>query len=332
MTQEIGSPQQLAFDAAAFPVAERIERYRAIYGIGAEVAATGPAPSVKFQGWRLDRAILYERWLNDIGHVRPAANLARYGMSHWTVTLVLEGWVAVDLGMGLRQIAPGEVLFVDTKTAFRNDARHAHIATLSIAEDRLEEILGPMSGLHGSVIAAREAQLYDQFIRSLLATLPTLHSAALPALTSTLGMILRAALDIGRQTSIGVSANLQTLRLAAFRKLVDGRLGDVGFGTEAAIAESGLSRASLYRLLHPYGGLAAYLRNRRLDYLRRALSDPDERRGLSVLAREAGFRDESQASRAFTVRFGVRPSAYRSAVTGTAATDARFRIWQDDLR
>ena len=331
MKRDTSAPELLAFDTELLPPNERLDRYRAIYDIGAEVTATGPAPSVWFQGWRLDRAILYDRRINDIGHVRTNAKLDGYGLTHWTITVVLDGWIAFDLGDGPRQVRPGELLLIDTNMAGRNDARHAHIATLSIAQDRLEEIIGPLGHLHGTVISVEEGRLYADFVRSLLATLPTLHWGALPAVTSTLGMILRAALDMRSDGGGRSSSTQQTLRLAQFRSLVDARLSDAAFGTEAAIEESGLSRATLYRLLHPQGGLAAFIQYRRLEQIRRHLSDPNQSRSFAEIAGTAGFRDEGQASRAFKARFGIRPTAYRAAMTQADAQE-QFRAWQQDLR
>lgn len=331
MTRDTPAPQELSFDTGAFPPAERLDRFRAIFGIGAEVMATGPAPRATFQGWRLDRAILYERWLNDIGLSRTTTALPRYGMKHWTVTLVLEGRHALDWGNGLRTLEPGELMFAYTHTPGRSDSRQAHLATLSIADDRLKEAVGPLDGLHGLVVPARHGQLYAGFVRSLLASVSSVDRRALPATTTALGLIIKAALDAHKGTRTAVTADRAVLRLAQVRATIDAHLSDPAFGIDAAVAATGLSRATLYRLLRHEGGLGAYIQRQRLEQIRRALSDRGERRPFGELALAAGFRDEGQASRAFTARFGDRPGAYRSAVVRTEP-DGQFRAWQQDLR
>jgi AraC-like DNA-binding protein len=331
MTPHPPEPEHLAFDTQALPPEERVARYRALYGIGAEIIQTGPAPRVTFRGWRLDRAILYDRRLHDIGHSRAAADLARYGMSHWTATLVLEGRMDFDLGAGEQRIGAGELLFMDTSAPSRNGAHHAHVATLSIAEDRLEELIGPLDGLHGVLIGADNARLYAVFVRSLLETLPMLKARVLPAATAALGGLLRAALDAhGRRDGIAPRSR-DSARLGALRATIDARLGDPDFGAEQVIAEAGLSRATLYRLLRPHGGLAAFLLGRRLEHLRRLLSDPRDHRPFGLIARAAGFRDEGQANRTFLARFGIRSGAYRASVQ-RAEPDDQFRTWQQELR
>jgi len=324
-------PENLSFDTEALPAPERMSRYRALYGIGAEIAQTGPNPRATFRGWRLDRAILYDRRLNDVGHSRAACELHRYGLSHWTATLVLDGRLVFDLGAGERPLGPGDLLFVDTDMPARNDARNAHVATFSVAEDRLEEMVGPLNGLHGLGVGADDARLYGAFVRALLEMLPTLNAAALPAATTALGGLLRASLDAhGRRDGVA-SRSRDAERLAQLRALIDARAGDPDFGPEQAVADAGLSRATLYRLLRPHGGLAAFLLGRRLEQLRRLLSDPGEHRSFGAIARAAGFRDERHANRTFLARFGVRADAYRAGVAH-AVPDDQFRAWQQELR
>ena len=331
MTMRALPPEHLGFDSERLPPAERMIRYRALYGLGAEIIQTGPAPRATFQGWRLDRAILYDRWLNDVGHSRAATDLDRYGLSHWTATLVLDGYFMFDLGDGPRQIGPGELLFVDTNAPSRNEAQHAHIATLSIAEDRLEGLVGALAGLHGLQVEARAARLYRLFVGSLLQALPTLDAAALPATTAALGGLLRAALDAHGRRDLAGAGTRDGARLTALRSAIDARAGDPDFGPDEAVAAAGLSRATLYRLLRPYGGLGAFLLGRRLELLRRLLSDPADRRSFDMLAHAAGFHDEARANRAFLARFGMRPGAYRTAIARAEPED-QFRAWQHELR
>lgn len=71
----------------------------------------------------------------------------------------------------------------------------------------------------------------------------------------------------------------------------------------------GLSRATLYRMFEPYGGLARYITQRRLERAFAKLADAPPARGLiSRTAKEAGFDDPLHFSRNFRRAFGVTPS------------------------
>lgn len=73
----------------------------------------------------------------------------------------------------------------------------------------------------------------------------------------------------------------------------------------------GISRASLYRVFAPHGGIMRYVQERRLIAVRAALSDPLETRKLSRIAADLGFNSEAHFSRAFRQRFGITASDYR---------------------
>jgi len=331
MTSPASRPEHIDFDTEALPPGDRVARYRALYSAGADITQTGPNPRATFRGWRLDRAFLYDRRLNDLGHSRDARDLARYGLSHWTATLVLSGRMAADVGMGLVTLMPGDLLFMNTNAPLRNEAHDVRVATLAMTVERLEDVLGPLDGLHGLVLREVYTRLYDGLVRSLFETLPTLDERTLPGVTKALGGLLHAALEAHGRNDNTVPQSRDSTRLIALQAMIDARLGDQAFGPERVVVEAGLSRATLYRLLRPHGGLAGFVLGRRLEHLRRLLSDPHEHRHFGTIARAAGFSDEGQANRTFMARFGVRPGAYRAAVQ-RAEPDNQFRAWQQELR
>ena len=74
-----------------------------------------------------------------------------------------------------------------------------------------------------------------------------------------------------------------------------------------------VSRATLYRLFEPHGGVASYLRERRLLRIHATLCAPGPRRSLAAIAEDHGFQSAAQFSRAFRAQFGYSPSEAASA-------------------
>ena len=72
-----------------------------------------------------------------------------------------------------------------------------------------------------------------------------------------------------------------------------------------------VSRATLYRLFEPEGGVMHFVQGERLGAVRDALADPLETRTLGRLAETFGFGSPSQLSRSFRNRYGVPPQAWR---------------------
>ncbi|QKC70550.1 MULTISPECIES: helix-turn-helix domain-containing protein [Mesorhizobium] len=97
----------------------------------------------------------------------------------------------------------------------------------------------------------------------------------------------------------------------------------------------GISRATLYRVFAPHGGIMRYVQERRLIAVRAALSDPLETRKLSRIAADLGFNSEAHFSRAFRQRFDMTATEYRqeqieaSKQTQLTSPEVVNRWWVD---
>ena len=84
--------------------------------------------------------------------------------------------------------------------------------------------------------------------------------------------------------------------------------------TPASIAAAaGVSRATLYRVFSPLGGVVAVMQAERLSIAAAQLSEPGDRRSITDIAHASGFVDAAHFSRAFRSRYGLRPTDIRSA-------------------
>lgn len=86
------------------------------------------------------------------------------------------------------------------------------------------------------------------------------------------------------------------------------------FTVEDLCHSLGVSRATLYRLFEPLGGVRAYVQECRLRRCAEALVSPQRAdRRIYEIAYRWGFSNEAHFSRAFKQRFGVPPSQARQA-------------------
>src|SRR5699024_2851857 len=99
-------------------------------------------------------------------------------------------------------------------------------------------------------------------------------------------------------------------RLREVVSYIEDHLDDPGLGVDRLQSAFCVSRATLYRMFSEIGGVARFIRRRRLlaarQYLRRR---PDL--GITWLLYELGFGSERQFQRAFQAEFGVSPSEWR---------------------
>jgi AraC-like DNA-binding protein len=106
-------------------------------------------------------------------------------------------------------------------------------------------------------------------------------------------------------------------RLDSLKRFIERHIDSPALSAELICARSGWSRATVYRLFQAEGGLARYIRRRRLQWAFRQLmrSGPPRPRVLD-LAVECQFASEATFCRAFHRLFGVPPGEVRArAVT-----------------
>lgn len=101
-------------------------------------------------------------------------------------------------------------------------------------------------------------------------------------------------------------------RLLGILDYIDAHLGECELDERMIRDAFGLSRPTLYRLFQALGGVARYIRERRLWLAHRHLQrHPDC--SLTWLLYEVGFASERQFQRAFQARFGMSPAGWRHA-------------------
>lgn len=123
----------------------------------------------------------------------------------------------------------------------------------------------------------------------------------------------------------------------AMRDFIKLNLGDLDLGVDTLRATFHCSRATVYRLFAPQGGVAAFVREQRLlrcfDELTRPAKLP---RTISEVATRWGFENPSHFNRLFKSKFGLPPSGLTprshdhqpSGRRAEAATYvARFHSW-----
>lgn len=317
-------PERLVFDSDQLEPQRRLAGYRDFNGPGAIPSEIGPAFLARISRWRLDRTVLHDRHLNDIVHERSAERAAADEMNHFIVHVVCSGHYEIDTGGGFEPVPEGAIALVDMSRGLRSRARGAHVITVSFALDLMLEVFGSTEGLHGKVSDAASSVLFTDFVRALTRRAPEMSSDMMSGAARALLALLQSAMQITAPRCELSSHDVA--RVSRLKRIIERSLGDPSFGADAVVAQSSLSRATLYRLFKPDGGLRAYIQRRRLDRVRVALSSPDERRPFAAIASAAGFLSEGHCSRQFLSTFGIRPGEYHAQIAAANHGVAERRL------
>lgn len=323
-----------AFDSAGLDPDEAFAQYCSLYASGTDVDRTAPPFFARVRSWRLDRTLLFAREYGGIRHHR-SARVERDGFEHFVLHHVIGGELFSGPFGQAKRVGPGETVVLDTREPMESGAASVRLVTVSLARDAMRAAAGHVDHLHGRHIDRQEGALLAALLRELVEQVPHLSPGAHPAVTRTLVELISLAIN-----PLGASGRLDFYRLEhvrreAVRRVIEANLGTPAFSVQEIVQATGISRASLYRLFEPQGGVARYIQLCRLLQLRDRLDDRTfDVHPLAELAPMVGFSGESHAGRLFKQVFGISPGAYRAAsIRGSQSSSVEMmsRRWDGSL-
>ena len=257
---------------------------------------------------------------------RTAPMIARSGRDNIALLVYAEGGCSLDAEGRTSDVHAGDVCFIDLTQRVGLRAADYRSLTLMLPRTMLQPHVADLDGLHGRVLRKHNPlnSMLVGHLRTLFAEAPALNAAEARAAaggTAALIAALAGASDRGRDTV----ARFQSYRsLYALRRFIEANLANFELGPELICRQFGISRAKLYRIFEPVGGVSFYIHQRRLTRAHELISDPTgASRRIGSIAAMCGFSNVSVFSRAFRQSFGMAPTELRRAV-GADFADLRL--------
>jgi AraC-like DNA-binding protein len=326
--------EMFAFDSTGMDPDKAFAQYRELYASGTDVERLPVPFHARVRSWRLDRSLLFAREYGGIRHIRDE-RVARDGFDHFVLHHVVSGEMrGGPIGKPIT-VKAGETLLLDTRRAMEGGATSVSLVTISLAREAMLAAIGSAEDLHGYRIGVREGALLGSLLRELVAQASHLLPGAHAAITRTLVDLLSVAVHPAGATGRSDFYRQDHVRREAVRRVIETHIATADFSVQEIIGLTGLSRASLYRLFEPQGGVARFIQLCRLQHLRGRLDDRAcDGQAIAELAPQSGFSGESHAGRLFKQVFGVSPGVYRAAsIRGAQApsVEAMSLRWDSSL-
>jgi AraC-like DNA-binding protein len=252
--------------------------------------------------------------------VRTERVIARAGLDH----MLLSTYRSTDhrfVTAGNEGVArAGDVVAVDLTqpssfAALEEDNRNI---SLMVPRRLLAPLLPDIEDRHGLVLPRGTPLnvLLRSHMKDLLAQARHLTPASALAVTRASAALVAACLgNADRSAPPGESAraSLAAAIMRLIRQAIEEHLDDPELGPAQLCRDFKLSRARLYRLFEPLGGVRAYIQQRRLMRVHRILADPGAPyETIASLAERWGFPDHAAFSRTYRLAYGVTPSETRT--------------------
>lgn len=252
---------------------------------------------------------------------RSRTVVRRAGQESYGVHLVLRGEMVFEQGDRQCHIRPGDFALVDMARPARWAASAERFVVLMFPRMLLPVHPDDAAGLTavripggtgtGALFASLARQLADRLDDYGDADGVHVGTAVLDLLAAS----LTARLDGARP---GPPDGRHQVLLTHVHAFIEERLGDPGLTPGAIAAAHHISIRYLYKLFESQGeSVAGWIRRRRLEKCRRALTDPASRdRPVSAIAAAQGLTNAAHFSRTFKAAFGLSPRDYRAAHFG----------------
>lgn len=252
--------------------------------------------TITAQRWERDRAAIRARDADDL-----------------TVAITLAGEARGTMGGKAFRTSAGSVHLIDLAQPSLHESSASRTVLIIVPRKRAAEAGLDVEGLHGFVVnSAAGAMLTSHVLRLREAAGEFTQAEASRLAQSLVEMVaLAVRASDGRAIKPGIGCGAIASLLA--RDTIERRLESPSLNIASLCRQLGVSRTTLHRLFEGEGGAQAYIRSRRLERARAALSDPHNSEPIGVLADRLCFSDSAHLSRLFRARYGQSPSEFRGS-------------------
>lgn len=247
------------------------------------------------------------------------------------LTLVESGVLEVSGPRGTARHAAGSCRFVDMSMPrdwLAVEGSPLDEVTLFVPRQRLASLIAaheiddwsaPAGSAAGAVIGTTLARLADHMAGLTEAEFDAFASAIIDMAAATV------------QASGGPSSqrgNLDSVAFGNIRRFIDKHIRSSALTPDLIGGTFGMSRAVLYRLFEPVGGVATYIRRQRMSLALQDLSRPgtaNER--IATIAHRLGYENASAFTRAFRETYGVAPARLPFGMVARSGRGDRLIDW-----
>jgi len=315
--KETSSPVVLASAGAGAGALSALQRLLVgLFDIAAPEPSAAPG-GVEFSVHVTRQFILSDVRAQSLRLARPVVAGARGPAEAFGFRLQLSGEVKGETGDRAVALGPGDILFFDLQQSLdlRIEAGPdgARDVCLWVPRPRMLAAFGRDDVLHGLVLsgASPAGAMIGGGLRVLAEQAQHFSVQDMNALCD--GLIALTAKALGPDlVSVGAAGVSQAAAFVTIRRYIDRNIRSPGLDADQLAKTFGVSRASLYRLFEPAGGVAGYIRKARLNraYQEIVASETSGRR-IGPIVYSLGFRNVSAFNRAFKEHYGMSPREAR---------------------
>lgn len=303
-------------------------------------------------GLHMGPAVLAEARSTAVQYDRTPAHLSRGTIDHLQISLYLRGGCRIEHRGASATASAGDIVCHDlaqpgrTRVVGAADGDSSHMLAMVVPRALLAPLLGHADGAHAAIIRGGTGygRLLTEQFRTLQRQAGTMTMADSEIAVRSMAALFAGAIG-GAAVAEAPPARLTRHTMSrAIRRHIADHLDAPDLTAEALCRRFGVSRAALYRLFEPDGGLVRFVQQQRLHRAFVMLTSSAYRHWrISDIGGRCGYSSDATFIRAFQKLFGTTPGEVRASAerggwpvrhAGGAGPDHSWRAvmrWLDDL-
>jgi AraC-like DNA-binding protein len=251
-----------------------------------------------------------------VSQSRSVARISADTVRQYVFHIVVEG--SIETGTGLYpkrralQSEPG-ILALDMNQPMHMQRTACRVLAFFLPRALVDAVLPEAESIHGSVVNYHSplARMIPVHLADLCQNLHRMNGREAHGAIHTCAQLIAAAFGHEAHLTGNARAVARTALFGVARRYIDANLHQMDLTPDSVLLASQLSRPTLYRLFEHEGGLASYIRNRRL---REAADELRRFPNLAVvdIAYGLGFNSASDFDRAFRRAYDMSPRDFRA--------------------
>lgn len=288
-----------------------------------DLSLIGDLDRFRFSGWGLHMgpAVLAESWSTAVLHDRTPGHVSRGNTDHFQISAYFRGGCHVEHRRGSATAEAGDIAIHDmtqpgrTRVVDAADGGSSHMVMMAVPRALLAPLLRHPDGAHSTIIRGGTGYgrlLIEQF-RSLQHQAGHLSMAESEIAVRSMASLVAGAIgQTPGATEPPARLTRHTMSRAIKRHIAD-HLESSDLSAETLCHKFGLSRAALYRLFEPDGGLAHFVQQHRLHRAFAMLTSSAYRHWrIADIGDRCGYSSDATFIRAFRELFRTTPGEVRA--------------------
>jgi len=270
---------------------------------------------------------------------RGAARIGQDGLDHYMIQFYETGSQTVSDGSLVVEHPSSTMLVYDLSREMRATTETFSNLSLIIPRELLaDRLIGPDNQhLRHFTCQQPTVAILWEFLRGVMDHAGQMSLSEAGNLGEAALTLVAACLNAERDGNLHQAQARNLNRMTTVRRLIQSQLAKPELSPEWLGAQAGMSRAALYRLFEPMGGVSAYIREARMRRALQQLTSPQSQQtSLLEIAIMHGYGSDTSFGRAFKRRFGMTPSDVRDGQlptpgmadpTGHDQLDRQYEGW-----